>query len=1165
MVYKVLRWLIGLTGLFLLLLVIGLTGLYFYVDKHRDRVIKEAAAAAGMEVHYRALDLFWWEEFPRLTFTVDSLILRDTAVLTDAPPLLALDSIRLNFSVDALLSDTLRLQKLTITGGRLHLERDTAGRLNFGSLFTIKDTTESGQSYAPELDWAGVELNVRDLEVLHRDPLKNKLFDFRLDSLKVVGNSAPDGDLLLESTLAAYSAGIAMNTEKGTYLSDSPLNGKLSARVGKDSIFLYPTTLTVSDQAFDFAATIDRNTGTTHLTIANDSVYYEQTRPLLHDQLRAKLANYHVDGPFPVSAELTFLSEEPRNPEIRINFEIVDRGVKILQYPFTRVFTSGQMINRLSGPEGGTAGGKKDLRIQLDSTRGFLDGRILVTTPKAVLASRPGKTNLESSIQLSGPATELGRQLKNRDFLFKRGRFDLDINVNASLDHPDELVAETDGRLQLYDVGVFYRPAGATLPFLLIDLNKRGQDVNFHIDSKPLPTGFAFKLKGRLDNLTPLIIDQPGEALTTEVSLTSTRIDWTDYLAFFGDGGYFEAEEVDTTLITPAQTSMRKTLLGLRKTFRPKIDARFDTVAYFDVFTLTDFSTGLHFSKDTLILKHTTFDWAGSELRFGAKLDLGQERYTHFRLNAHADHLDLNALKPSLDYFGLRMPAELAELPNDLTIQFSHQGRLDDTAGIVPGYNAGQLVFDDGRDRLFSGNMTYAPVANSLHTDLQLRGDPRIVNFLFGSEDFFFGSGHFELTASLENLPANLAELVAELDLQLQIDSSRLEYRPGGIYLPIRSFAVDVRDKQTDFDLRFLTDSTRHEVRLNGSLDDLSAFLLPAEDQVFKVAAQLKAPLLQFSDFTDLISFDPKATPANGSEDNTSLLSSATAGAFQSFRPDLLVEIDTFLVGERRAMTDIFAHLHLHDSLGLVLEDAGFSLGEGRVNLNAHYGIDAQENVPFALDWKLEKIDFRRVMEELNAMKIILPADLAELGGQLNSSGSLRGRINPEDQGLLPSNTQGQISFQLDGVELSDSPFLAAIGKKAKMKKRFQHLRFSPLAGDLQLDSGRVYIPRLEIQNTGVQLFVEGYYDLVSGPDLLISLPLRNIGRGVLSDPPLPTGYAHSGWKVYLVNEAGKDGKPKTKFRLGRRRFYKQRGRLEEFRLEKRQLREERREKRNNN
>lgn len=267
----------------------------------------------------------------------------------------------------------------------------------------------------------------------------------------------------------------------------------------------------------------------------------------------------------------------------------------------------------------------------------------------------------------------------------------------------------------------------------------------------------------------PLLLDRPGAALSSDVTLFSHRINWTDFLAFLGTDGYFNDTQ-DTASIQP-QASMRKSLLGLKHAFHPRVHASFDTVAYYAIFAVTDFSTGLHFLQDTLVLEQTSFNWAGSQLRMDARLDLSQANLTPFRLNAQADHLNLNALRPSLDYFGLQLPTELESLPDDLSIQFAHQGILDDSSGIVPGYNSGQLVFDDGKNGLFSGNLYYAPGTRGLESFFHLAGDPQIVNVLFGAENFFFGTGHFSLDLNMEGSPTNLTQLIRTGKLRLLIDS----------------------------------------------------------------------------------------------------------------------------------------------------------------------------------------------------------------------------------------------------------------------------------------------------------------------------------------------------------------------------------------------------------
>jgi hypothetical protein len=173
---------------------------------------------------------------------------------------------------------------------------------------------------------------------------------------------------------------------------------------------------------------------------------------------------------------------------------------------------------------------------------------------------------------------------------------------------------------------------------------------------------------------------------------------------------------------------------------------------------------------------------------------------------------------------------------------------------------------------------------------------------------------------------------------------------------------------------------------------------------------------------------------------------------------------------------------------------------------------------------------------------------LGHAQGTLSIKGNLRGQLDETRQQILLDSTTGRLSVRLTDLELADWPQLQVMGRKLKMAKRLDTLRFAPLLGEVTIDSGRVSIPRTEIQSTALQLFVEGSFDTLTGPDLLIAVPLKNIGRGVLSQSPAPTGYARAGWKVYLVVQPGADGKTETKFRLGRRRYFRERGLLEVFR-----------------
>ena len=383
------------------------------------------------------------------------------------------------------------------------------------------------------------------------------------------------------------------------------------------------------------------------------------------------------------------------------------------------------------------------------------------------------------------------------------------------------------------------------------------------------------------------------------------------------------------------------------------------------------------------------------------------------------------------------------------------------------------------------------------------------------------------------------------------------------MYIPVQHFAVDVAEERASYQLQLMSHATRRAVELTGELDQLSGFIYPELGTPFQLRADLTATELHWSDLRDFIRPDTTgravareakraAAAADTTDFNPQQLLSATGGIFSSLRPDLSVLIDTFYLGEKTPFVNVHAGMHLRDSTQLIVERSGFRLGAGRVELAATYDLDERAHSPFTVDFSTDSLSLHRLLEELGQLDSTRADQLGMLRGRLNLTGSLVGQLDESRQRLLIDSTRGTVAFRLTGLELADWPFLASMGKKARMRKRFEHLRFAPLVGEVRIDSGRLVMPRTEVQSTGIQLFAEGTYDEAGGADFLISIPLRNIGRGVLEEAPSPTGYDRAGWKVYLVAQHDEEGELKMKFRLGRRKYFKRRGRLEEWRAERR-------------
>jgi len=1164
MLRKLFRWSLYFLGLVLLLLLAGGVWLNHYLENNRERLVNELAATSGLHISFTEFDLNYRDNFPLVDFRITDLVVQDTL---RAPTLLALESVSGRLTLRKLFDRVIRIEHAELRGGTIQLTADSTGRFNAGSLIGAgrkkgnpgRDTLPVDNRYLPRLDWEGISINLREVDLGFRDHQKNKDLAVRVDSLFAGMTTDADGAPLVRTDLHVFIRRLAFNTEKGAFLTDAPVSGPLNVAFGRDLWAFPETTVDIAGRNFVVSANIERAPGElSHIYLACDSTGFDRTVPLLAEDIREQLAPFHVDGVFPVAVEIISTLERGEDPEVIVDFALDGQNVKLPLYAFRDVYATGRFTNRLPVAEGGIAGSRKNMRVDLTDVRAVQAGMDL-RAPHVIVRASTRDVRMAADLTVTGPAGALARRLGNTNFLFERGRFSLTTTVDASLLDVDAMVANSDGNLRMTNLDVRYEPAGVLFPFSAIDVRKTGDDIRLAVRSKPLISGFAFDLTGKIDNLVPLVLDRPGEAINTDVTLHSGRIDWTDFLTFFGQDGYFdpEATGAETSALEQQKQSMKQTMLGLKQAFHPRVVAHFDTVAYYDVFTLGNFTTGLHFEGDTLVLEHTKFNWEGSDVSFRAGLNLRRPLETPFRIAVQTEHLNLNRLRSTLDYFGLQLPAGLDSLPSDLRVDFSHRGILDDSLGIKPGFNRGTVNFDDGRTDLFSGNMRYRPGPEGLQTKAALSGDPYVVNRLFNAENFFFGSGRFQLDLELERTPADLPELVRLAKARLRIDSSNVLYQPAGAAVPIRKFVVNVDKGNAAYNLSLVSDATRRSVAMTGELDNMAAFLFPETGETFRIKTDASAVSLHHSDLRDFIRTEAGgAAGATQSADTASFdpqsFLSATGGIFSSFRPDLSLTIDTFHLNGRTRLLDVFAGVRLRDSTALIIERSGFTLEDGNVRFDAEYALDDRPVSPFIAHWRADSLDLERLLSGLTSTEMI-PKDLAggQVSGTLSMAGTFTGLLDEDSAKLVADSTRGTFDVHLTDLSLTGWPFLETAGRKALMRKRFARLEFAPMAGRFALRNGVVNIPRTEVQSTALQVFVEGKYDLKTGPDMLISLPLRNIGRGVLDMPPPLTGYGGSGWKVYMIAEKGKDGEPRMKFRLGSRRYYKERGRLGEWRREK--------------
>ena len=1222
MLKRILYWLSGITFVLLLVVGGGLWWLNSYLAGNQEKLLEDYLDSKGLSVAMRNVNVELWERFPDVLIEVDSIVVRDLTRAVEPAPLLQALRMEANVSFRDMIRGRIGVEDLVVYDTRLNLHADSTGAFNTGHWMeadtTDRDDDKDDGPSLISLKYDGLCATLRRVDLSYVNKFKGKEISTRINDMEVVVDRTTEDHLRVDTRLDLDFGTLTLKEERGGYLKDTPVKGTLRVVFG-DSLWVFdPTVLEIGDQFFQVSAEINKDSDSiSNIHIASDSITWEPTVAILNDHLRSRVKEFYVDGHLPVAAQImTPLSGGLT--EVDLDFKLDGHFVKVKQYTFERVttprarFTTRTELARADIPDN-----KKNVLVMADSVSGVYLEKILVETPAMEVAVDGKEPIMTAFLRASGPSSGVSDYLKNDDFFFDGGRFLMTANVvESSMLDWVEMINRTDGRITFLNTQVRYAPAGVVFPFDTIATTKKRREITFNIRTAPLAGNVSIDMSGYLDNIVPLVVDRPGARVNTALTMHAPRLDWADFRALFGqDGQFSEVLEEEgagagagsetpgaiagdsSTLGTEQVAAMKSTLLGLREEFNPSIDVALDTIGYYDLFTLHNFTSGLHFDEDTLILERTSFDWSGSDVNFGARLALDVPAVTPFSVNFLAEHLDLNAMRPTLNYFGATIPEKINELPRDMRIDFTHFGRIADSIGIVPGYNSGSLKFDDGRAQLFSGNLKYQPGPAGVQLWVDLRGDPQVVNVLFGSENFFFGEGHFSLDMELDRIPSTVLELIEYGKMKLRIDSSRIHYKPTDVFIPIRQFDVDMVGESVDYHLSLVTDSTNREVTIEGGLDRFSRFMFPdstaIDESPMVITTDVRAQSLGYADLNeffqspvDTLAGRETVVSRKGREqrrmrrDSTAVartdtvssdssqfdiasVLSTTGSVFNSFRPNLSLQVDTFWLASPTPLVNVATGMRVRAEDELVLERTGFTYKGGRVEMDATYRLDDQPRSPFQANWRVDELNLGELLTEFELLGARDSTQAGTAEGLVFFTGNVTGVLDESTTKVDISGTNGTVDISLEDLRAAGWPGLVSMGKKAFMAHRFDTIAASPVATTVTLRDGVAYIPRTEIQSTALQLFVEGRFDTEKGQDLLVSVPVfANLFRGDLQVAPAKTGYAGAGWKIFLVMSTDEGGEPATKFRLGRRKYYKERDRLAEFRDLKRRERAERRAKR---
>ena len=971
-------------------------------------------------------------------------------------------------------------------------------------------------------------------------------------------------NLVIDSTLIVGTldmgmdmAGLTFKKKEGSFLKNSRIEGQFGFDLKSNYLKVVSSNLKINDENFQATANMDLSKNNiSEIKIINEQTDLSKALPLLPEKIRKELSPYKINYPFYSSAVIKgyFRPNEP--PVVIVDFNLKENEITAQKFVFKNVSMVGRFSNRIYGDDRMWNEGKKRFKIIANNLNAHHDGFKLKTKYVLITSTPATGPLLKTHLKIKGRSSGISKWLENDQFLFKKGRFELNANIDGPLNNYKQLVIESDAELKLNDFSAIYLPAESEFIFDHLYLNKKLGDADFSITSSQMKEGLDFRIEGSLKNLPALLL-KLKERASSDVVFVANKLSWTDFIDLFGESGYLKNKEPKTD--AAKKKSMKETIRGIQYNFQPRLSIAIDTLQYFDLLELHNFKTGVHFENEhTVILENTSFNYEEGDINFKCRMDISSPEQTPFEFVLQTNKLNLKKLLPPFKYFKLKLLSDIENHPENVSIEIKHKGILNDQNGLIPNTSTGEIIFKINEGNILLGKIIYTADSTkniydktAAHTKIALEGMPFVFNEFFRNDQFFFDKGRFFVQFDYYGQVANFEDLLNKADATFLMDHSEVYYKTTDVTFPLTEIKLDIKKDNADFDFFIRSEELNQELKCVGQLENLSELVIGKTGKPIKTKVDIVSPKLIWQQFIDF--FVPEKDSTTEKEAQTvDALKATVKGLLSTFNPDLQVNTDTFIFSDKLTLEKVVTGIGLSDTAKLVLNETGFNFHDGSVGVNGVFDLGVKDQAPFSANFSTDDLDVVELLKSLDYLDLPSLKNIKELSGDVTMNLHLSGIIADDAKGLIMDANDGVLDFTLNNITIKGFEPLDQIAKKIKQKKRFMELMFAPISNQLIIKGNDIEIPLMEIQSNAVNLFVEGVLSYGDNTDIWVSIPLANLKSADRSIVPKKRGYAATRRKIYVQVTTGENGENKFKIRTSKRKFYKQRGILSEYKRGKR-------------
>ncbi|TRW22289.1 AsmA family protein [Flavobacterium zepuense] len=688
----VVRTILGL----LLIIAIAYIGLAWYINTHKKEVLASVTSSLNDGISgtltIGGMETTFLEGFPRVSFKLQNVVLRDSLYATHKRTLLTAGEAEVAINTLALVRGAIEIKKITIINAGIDLFTTATGYSNSAVFAKKKKPAKDskGGGGFPELR----KLGLYNVTFTADNRKTNKLYKFKISSLDAALNYNSDG-WQAGVNLEGMANSMAFNTQRGSFIKNKTLDGRFDITYNEDEGFLTfdKNRLDIGGERFMIAAKLGVGESSKFIIdIENDNILWGNAARLLSPNITSKLMMFNLASPIAVTCKLDGDFNSSGDPLIYVTAKIKDNvlttpGGDITQCNFTGIFTNNNV----------KANGFTDANsaIKLYNFNGIYADLPFVMKQAFIL-------NLEKPIATGDFTSNFQMQklaaLVDDDLLkFTKGTGSVKVNFKADIVNFKLAKPLVSGLVAIKDANVTYIPRKLDFKDISVNLNFNKDDL--YISEIILKSGKSIvNMQGSIKNFLNLYYTDP-QKIVLEWKINSPQLHMGEFMGFLGS-----RQKAKAAIKKARKGNFTDDLNQLFEKSNVDMKLRVDKL-YYNHFYATNAKADVLLTDNAVFIKNAGLNHAGGTLLINGSM--AQGNVNKYKLNATVSNVDMQKFLYSFDNFGMEA-LKSENLKGYFSSNADVTGIIDSNGALVPKSMYGTVSFGLKKGRLID----FEPVRN---------------------------------------------------------------------------------------------------------------------------------------------------------------------------------------------------------------------------------------------------------------------------------------------------------------------------------------------------------------------------------------------------------------------------------------------------------------------